>query len=480
MKNMINKYKLWILIIPAFSLLFACTEKLDINPKQSIETDLAFTTPDNIKGTLVGAYLEAGSATVFGSYFNEYSELYAATTDMRFMGTYQQPREFINKEATTTNTYVEATWLDAYKLINTCNSLIQPEVLELLDEGDADLVKGESLFLRGWTIFELTRLFGLPYEPGQANDQPGVPLILSPTFLISDAIPVPRSSVGDCYAQAIEDLTMARDLLPGENDVYATTYAASAILARLYLQQGDFRNAAVEASRVIENGPFSLAPTPLRAFNNSENSGEDIFAIQKNSTSPISWLTVMYASLAGAGRGDYEIQQVFLDRFHPTDLRGMLQEDTYDGYTIDNITKMYYIGVGTILNYGGINTSKWGNYYRNVTLIRLAEMYLIRAEANFEDPGADVGPNTPTEDINVIRARASAPLFMTDVTREEIREERYFELCWEGHRLHDLKRWKMDIGSYAYDAGNLILPIPFREIEVNDLLEQNEWYTSGK
>ena len=188
----------------------------------------------------------------------------------------------------------------------------------------------------------------------------------------------------------------------------------------------------------------------------------------------------MYASLSGAGRGDYEVQQVFLDRFDPSDLRGRYQSNTEAGYTIDNITMMYYKGVGTILNAGGINTAKWGNYYRNIGLIRLAEMYLIRAEANFEDPGTDVGPNTPTEDINVIRMRANAPLFTSDVTESEIREERYLELCWEGHRLHDLKRWKMDIGTDAYDAGNLILPIPFREIEVNDLLEQNEWYTAGK
>jgi hypothetical protein len=113
-------------------------------------------------------------------------------------------------------------------------------------------------------------------------------------------------------------------------------------------------------------------------------------------------------------------------------------------------------------------------------MIRLAEMYLIRAEANFEDPGADVGPNTPTQDINVIRGRSNAPAYVGSVTRQQIRDERYFELCWEGFRLHDLKRWKQDIGSYDYDAGNLILPIPFRELEVNDLLVQNEWYTTGK
>ncbi len=480
MKNTINKYKVWILIVPVLAMLFACTEKLEIKPKQSIDAEDALTTPDNIKAALVGAYLQASSDGIFGSYFNEYSELYAATTDLRYMGTYEQPREFYRKEATTTNSYVEYTWTEAYSLINTCNTLLQEEVLALLDEEDADLVKGEAIFLRGWTIFEMTRFFGLPYELNQPNTQPGIPIVLTPTSDVADAVPVARNTVNECYLQAIEDLTTARGLLPDENDVYASSMSASAVLARLYLQMGNLASAATEANRVIESGLFSLTSTPLEAFNNSENSSEDIFAIQKNMTSSISWLPVMYASLASAGRGDYEVQQAFLDRFSASDLRGQFQSNTQTGYTIDNITMMYYKGVGTILNKNGINTAKWGDYYRNIPLIRLAEMYLIRAEANFEDPGADVGPKTPTQDINIIRERALAPLYASEVTREQIREERYLELCWEGHRLHDLKRWKQSIGDDAYNAGNLILPIPFREIEVNDLLEQNEWYSAGK
>ncbi len=480
MKNKIYMYKFRILTVAVVAMLFSCTEKLELKPKQSIDAEVALTTPDNIKAALVGAYLQVSSYGTFGSYFNEYSELYATTGDMRFMGTYEEPREFYNKAATTTNNYVEFTWTEAYRLINTCNTLLQEDVISLLDDADADLVKGEAMFLRGWTIFEMTRLFGLPYEPGQENSQPGIPLVLVPTADVSDAVPVARNTVEQCYEQAIEDLTTARDLLPDVNGVYASSMTAGAVLARLYLQIGNFRSAATEASRVIESGYFDLADTPLKAFNNPENGVEDIFAIQVNINSDIAWLPVMYASLAGAGRGDYEIQQSFLYRFDPFDLRGRYQEDTQDGYTIDNITMMYYKGVGTILNNGGINTAKWGNYYRNIPLLRLAEMYLIRAEANFEDPGADIGPNTPVQDINLLRARANAPLYATTVTRAQIREERYLELCWEGHRLHDLKRWKLNVGEYAYNAGNLILPIPYREIEVNDLLEQNSWYSAGK
>ena len=476
MKNIFNLTKKWLLVLLLITAFVACDDKLDIEPKQSIDASTALNTPENIKTALVGAYLQARSANLFGSQFNEFSELLAASSDLNFIGTYAQPREIIQKEITVTNSYVEGTWIDAYSLINMCNTLLTPETLAVLeDEEDLALVEGEAKFLRGWVYFEMARLYGLPYEPGVQNTQPAVPIILTPTVDVEDAIEVARSSVEDCYDQAISDLTSARDLLPEENGVYASTYAASAVLARLYMQQSEFESAATEASRVIESGLFSLTGTPLQSFNFDGASPEAVFALQNNIASNTSWLTVMYASLNGMGRGDYEIQSGFLEKFDPADLRGMLQADTEESYTIDNITKMYYIGVGTILNSGGINTSKWGDYYANIPLIRLAEMYLIRAEANFEKGGSPIGPNTPTQDINIVRQRSNAPVYAGTVTIEQIRDERYFELCWEGQRLHDLKRWKQDIDDLPYNAGNLILPIPFRELEVNSLLEQNPW-----
>ncbi|MFC2113502.1 RagB/SusD family nutrient uptake outer membrane protein, partial [Bacteroidota bacterium] len=120
--------------------------------------------------------------------------------------------------------------------------------------------------------------------------------------------------------------------------------------------------------------------------------------------------------------------------------------------------------------------SKYGDSRRNFPIIRLAEMYLTRAEGNFE-AGTSVG-DTPLNDINFIRARANAPA-LPSVDQAAIRAERYFELCWEGHRLHDLKRWKQNVGTDPYNAGNLIFPIPEREMEANPNLVQNSYYTGG-
>jgi hypothetical protein len=477
MKKIYFQSKKWLVIFTVFMALSACDDKLDIKPQQSIDAGTALTSVENIRTTLVGAYLDARSANIFGSQFNEFSELLAATSDLSFIGTYAQPREIIQKEITVTNSYVEGCWIQAYSLINICNTILDENTLAIIESPEErSLVEGEARFLRGWVMFEITRLFGLPYEPGAANSQPGVPIVLTPTLDVADAIEVARNTVEECYDQAIADLTSARDLLPEDNGIFGTTWSASAVLARLYLQQGNYASAAAEANTVIENGSFSLEEHPLMPFNISGTSPEVIFALQNNVASNTSWLTVMYASLNGMGRGDYDIQPGFLTKFDPADLRGMLQTDTEASFTIADINRMYYIGVGTILNADGINTSKWGDYYANIPLIRLTEMYLIRAEANFEKGGTLTGPNTPTEDINIVRERSLAPAYTSDVTRDQIRNERYFELCWEGHRLHDLKRWHLNIGSDIYNAGNLILPIPFREIEVNSLLVQNPWY----
>ncbi|MBP1665421.1 MAG: SusD family protein [Bacteroidetes bacterium] len=456
MKKIFFQSKRWLLILPVFLALFACDDKLDMKPQQSIDATTALNTPENIKTALVGAYLQAREADIFGSQFNEFSELLAATSDLSFIGTYAQPREIIQKEITVTNSYVESCWIEAYDLINICNTLLDESTLAILETAEeSDLVEGEARFLRGWVIFEMTRLFGLPYKPGAENSQPGVPIILTPTRDVEDAIEVPRKTVEECYDQAIADLTAARDLLPEDNGVYATTWSASAVLARLYLQQGNYTSAATEANNVIESGLFSLTGHPLQPFNIEGSSPEVIFALQNNVASNTPWLTVMYASLNGMGRGDYDIQPGFLAKFDPADLRGKLQTATESSFTIDDITMMYYA---------------------NIPLLRLAEMYLIRAEANFEKGGSPIGPNTPTQDINLIRARSLAPTYTGPVTQAQIRNERYFELCWEGHRLHDLKRWNSNIGSLPSDAGNLILPIPFREMEVNSLLVQNPWY----
>ena len=467
------------LVIPLFlimmmMLVVSCDKELDLKPQQSIDTETALATSASIETLLVGVYQNMRSSNLWGIRFNDFSELTAATTDMAFIGSYAQPEEFFEKEIIADNTYLVNNWIQAYYVNNMINTVLHS--IDVLDAGIKDKVEGEAKLIRGWLLFEMTRLYGQPYDinnPSNNNSNLGMPIILTPTLVVGDAVEVTRNTVAECYDQAIADLTAAKTLLDsyGQNGVDVSTYAASAILSRIYLQQGNFSAAATEANRVIEQGGYSLMASPRLAHNNASNIPEDIFALQQNTASNVGNLTVMYASLNDGGRGDYEIRSPFFDMFEAGDLRagyqGASQMD--DSYTHEDVFEMYYYGVGNINNYGGINTIKWGNYYTNLPMIRLAEMYVTRAEASFETGNTAQA----LADINTIRARAGLTTPLTAVTQDIIRMERYKELCWEGFRLHDLKRWHQNVGSLAYDSWNLVLPIPLRELEANPNLQPN-------
>lgn len=471
-----NHQFLYLFLIAVASLFAGCDDQLDLEPQQSISSKAALNTPENVQATLVGAYLDARGRYVMGSQFNEYAELLASSGDLQFVGSHKEPKEIIDKNITVNNAYVAATWEDAYRTINIVNTVMTG--LDVLGEEDRDRVKGECLFLRGWMHFEMVRLWGQQYDPGTENTQPGVPLVTKATMAAENANPMPRNTVGEVYAQVVDDLEQAESLLPETNGVFATTYAASAILSRVYLQQSKFAQAAAKANRVIESAAFSLVETPQSAFNNSSNSSEDIFALQNTHSSNTIWLTQRYASLSGMGRGDYQMAENFFSLFHPDDQRGQIQYDTQDDFTHENIDSMYYVGIGSIRS-GGINTYKYADYYSVIPSIRLAEMYLTRAEANFElnEAGeATAGPNTPAEDLNILRSRSGAPVFSEPVSRAQIRSERRRELCWEGFRLHDLRRSKQEVDGYAWNSGALLLPIPTRAMETNNQLEQNPHY----
>jgi len=108
-------------------------------------------------------------------------------------------------------------------------------------------------------------------------------------------------------------------------------------------------------------------------------------------------------------------------------------------------------------------------------VIRLAEMYLIRAEANFR-LNTVVG-DTPLNDINRIRNRSGlTSLTAAQLDLNAILKERKLELSFEGHTIHDVKRIQASVGALAWNSPKLVFPIPERETIVNSNLSQNEGY----
>lgn len=435
----------------------SCDSILDTEPKQDISEELALTNSSNVEAVLVGAYNELGDNDVWGGRMMMLPDLLGVQSgngDMTWSGTFEQPRQVFFKNIRVDNTFIAAAWSEAYEVINIANNVLS--ALDVVDSGIKDRVEGEALFLRGSMYFELARQFGKAWNDGDPSTNLAVPLITEPTREIGENSQVPRNTVQEIYNQAISDLTTAKGLLPESNGVFANSYSAGAMLARLYLQQQNYDAARTEANEVIESGQFSLVEDYSGVFNNSNNNTtEDIFAMQVTNQDGTNDLNTFYAADLDGGRGDIEINQVHLDKYEAGDERlGLFYTDPTTG---DN------------------RTGKWQNQFGNVLVLRLAEMYLIRAEANFQEGTPYTGPNTPTDDVNVIRNRAGLA-DLGSVTLQDILDERFLELAFEGHFLHDTKRSEGSVGSTPWDADILVYPVPLREINANPSLQQNSGY----
>jgi len=424
----------------------SCEKQLELQPAQSIAASSALSNGENVKAALIGAYDALSDVDVWGGKAFRDAEILGNTDqELVFRGTFNGPSEMFSRQISAVNEDVLARWRDTYYAINLTNNVLEG-VGKIANETERKKTQGEALFIRAACYFELVRFFGKQYEDA-TKSTPAVPLILKPT--LESIEKKGRNSVEEVYNQVITDLTTAKSLLPIKNGFYANRYAATALLARVYLQKGDYKNAREAAHEVINDGGFTLLAGFEGLFGGTSNTSEDIFAMQITAQDGINDMVTFFANTTKGGRGDLPVQAGHIRLYDATDVRG----------------KFFYTASGRTW------TNKWNNSVaQNINVFRLAEMYLIRAEANFVEK-TTVGA-TPLTDINRLRARAKAtPL--TDVTLNDILMERRLELAFEGFRIHDVKRTKGSVGNLKYDDCKLLFPVPQREINVNDLLTQN-------
>ena len=430
----------------------ACDKLLDLEPYQSISEELSLESDANVKSVLKGAYAQFDDPSIYGGCLLRNSELLGAEDECMWVGTYSGPRQIYNKQMNSSNEDATAQWIDSYQVVNIANNVLS--ALAVVDEADRDRVEGEALFLRSLMFFDLVRYFAQQYQTGSAATQLGIPIVLTPTRGIDENSFVSRNSVEEVYNQVIADLIAAASKLPEENEVYATSGAATALLARVYLQKGDYAKARDAASTVIASGIYELQPSYADVFNNDDNTSEDIFATQITSQDRFSAMTEYFSIPEYGGRdGDIEILEGHLNLYSPGDER----------------LDLFFLGNG------GMRSGKWNNLYGVVNLIRLPEMYLIRAESNVR-LGTTIGA-TPLNDYNTVHERAGLTA-ATTVTLEDILYERRLEFSYEGFRIHDQRRLQENVGSLPYNDPKLVFPIPFRETEANPSLknQQNPGY----
>lgn len=439
----------------------ACNKKLDVPPQNTLTPD-QIRSADDIKAVLFGGYSTLQNANGLGEKYNTFGELLVHNGDIDWAGTFETYTDLSQNSQVRTAPEAYRVWANSYHTINTANIVLSK--LDVLIGDEKTEIEGEAKFLRSIAYYYLVNLYALPYSAGNTASNPGVPLILEPvTGYVPERDKLPRASVETVYAQVVADLEDAASKMPETApDARATKYAALALLSRVYLSQLKYAEAATAANEVIESGEYALVGSFASAFNNASNSSEDIFAIQQTSQSNSGTsnfgMTTFY-SADPEGRGEIQVTDAHIAKYEAGDSR-----------------KAFFYDGSSISGQNGNMTGKWRNLYRAIPVLRLAEMYLTRAEANYRKGGSPIGPNTPLEDINIIRDRANLSPLGSIVDADVIVRERYLELAFEGDRFFTVKRLKLSVSGHPFDYQKLILPIPQREIDLGNALPQNPGY----
>jgi len=446
------------LIIGAGFTVSSCKKFVELGaPPTQISFDDAFKTDASAQSVVMGIYtLSSAGVNGFLTHVTFYPGI--SGDDVQYNGTDAGVQEFSKNALLSTNGFVNNTWGNLYPLIKNANNAVSgiTSSTTLTASTKAQLL-GEAKFLRAYFYFYAVNLFG------------DVPLPLKDDYSAFENAALPRTPSAQVYAQIIKDLTEAQAALPnayiGTFRGRANKLAATALLARVYLYQKDYANAEAQATQVINAGTYSL-PAPELAFINSSN--EIIWQI--GNLTGVSVAGNGYVS-AATSIPAYSLADGTYQSFESTtDLRraNWTSTKTLGGKTYYSITK-YKIGSGT------------GNEY-NVAL-RLAEQYLIRAEARAQQNNLS-GAKT---DLDIVRARAGLAGVSATLTQAQmlsaVEQERKMELFGEwGHRWLDLKRTNRAdavLGALrptTWKTTSVLYPVPDAQRLINTALTQNPGY----
>jgi SusD family. len=354
-------------------------------------------------------------------------------------------------------------WSHLYQIVYACNDILEqvPASSRLSENVKAQLIS-EAKFLRAYAYFYLQNTYGY------------IPLLLQTDVNINRiAAQVDDSAV---FAQIQQDLEEAKAGLsidyPSTNKVRVNRWASAALLARVQLYQGNWPAAEAEATAVINSAVYGPIDDMDQVF--QANSREAIFQI---------WTPNGFISDATQ----------LIPANNTTPPLYTVTDALYESFEMGDRRKDYWTANSTIENNEGASTIyhrpfKYRNRAANTSdpeylmVLRLAEQYLIRAEARMRQGNLSDAIN----DLNVIRKRADLPTLRADISPEEcfeaIFKERRVELFGEwGHRFFDLKRTgQLDAVMKAYKdtwrSNAAVFPIPQNELVYNPNLIQNDGF----
>lgn len=460
--------KINLTLLFVFTVLFmSCESKLDVLPEDDIVNELAFSDRSLALGVVEGLYSSAQQDDVLNGTLQLSGEWQADNVD--FEGTFPTFNEIRLYTTLSTNVSIEAFWDDNYETIGSANFILDNVPLvedQSFTQGERSQALAEARFMRALVYLNMSSFFGQPLQVGSGRSNLSVPLIISS----EPGLEIPRATLGEIQDFVEADLLAAIPSLPTSTRVKASPDAARALLARLYLYQERFEEAAAIANQVINNPFYALAAD--FTFFNERGSTEHVFTLANNADdgqdSGQGWSGL--SNPVPNGRGDTPFSD---------DLIATYEEEAGDL----RFTELQQTGndaQGEIR----IFPSKFVNFANSdddAPVIRITEMYLTRAEANLR-AGTSIG-DLPVNDINLLRNRAGLGDLGT-VDLDIILNERRKELAFEGFRRMDLMRnglslrrtGQAEAGASAPGMDRTIYPIPQAYRDLSPFLEQNPGY----
>ncbi|MEJ8801564.1 RagB/SusD family nutrient uptake outer membrane protein [Pontibacter sp. H249] len=453
-----KKYSIILLAALSMGSFTACDDVLDVEPTTAIEAEGAVIDFTTLNRSALGTYSIMQSDNYYGFRYLLYQDVYA--DNLAHTGTFTTDREVSARRINASNLQLSSTWATMYSAINRANIVIRDaDRLTNITDEQRNQIKGEMLFIRGLVHFDLVKVFG------------DIPYITTPTTTIEEIQVLGKTPVSQVYDNVIADLQQAESLLgttARRDPRRASGLAAAALQARVQLQRGNNAQAEAKADQVIESDAFALVNNFGDLYTNEGISNvESIFELD---------FTLNDANSLGTASDPTSAGQKFYLR---ADAYAALEASAENGDERFEATTRIQSSRRRLLKYEDI-----ANNADNVIIIRLAEMYLIRAEARARQ-GAAALPAAPQviSDINEIRERVNLdPLLVLTNAQAltEILEQRRLEFIGEGLRFTDLKRYNLTcevLGFCDEEAFRNLWPIPLQQIEVNpNLAPQNPGY----
>ncbi len=428
-----------ILIIGFLIVFGGCDDFLDKEPFDIITDDIVITSIEDAEAALLGVYDALQSGDMYGN--QAIGTPGVLSDELIHSGSFPTVAEFDNNSVLASNVTLQNLWAAYYRGLYRANVILERVPPLSASDAQKNKIIGEALFLRALFHFDLVKLFG------------GIPYATTTDLNVLRSLD--RTPVDDVYSNIITDLNQAISLLSGVshgNNKRANDWVAKALLARVHLYAGNLSQAGTLANDVIENGPYTLETNYSDAFvGNSEEVIFEVFFSVQDQNQMAFWFRE-------DGRWEYAPSPELIAAFEPGDVRaGMIQPRSGGGFQAAKYTDR---ATGT----------------DPTPILRLAEMYLIRAEAN-------IGNSQAVDDVNTIRNRAG----LADVSTVDINtilQERFVEFCFEGHRWYDLIRTGQAdavmsvINPNNWQPTDKLMPIPQREIQQNPTLsgKQNPGY----